>query len=152
MKKLFFLTIIAMISGFFLGKYTFRLYEKKDSNIVEVSNESSYVYMMKIGSYSDKNNMISELSNVDKYIYSISDGIYNAYVGITFSKKSAKKFVNIYNNENLSIEKVFLSNKKFISKLKKYDKLIEATEDTNSLLIIEKQILSNYEDMVIKNE
>ena len=151
MKKMFLLTLVAMISGFLLGKFTFGKYEKINETL-NATKEASYIYMINYGSYDNKDKMINELKEIDKYIYSYENNMYNAYIGITGNMNNAQKIKNIYNNSNLQIQKIYISNDNFIKKLKNYDKLIAATEDNNSLIILQKQILILYEDMVIKNE
>ena len=46
------------------------------------------------------------------------------------------------------IKKVKIDNDEFIQNLNEYEKLLSATDDEASLLIIERQILSCYESVV----
>ena len=56
-----------------------------------------------------------------------------------------------YKDDSLSI-KYIDENEEFIENLNEYEKLLKATDDYKSLLIIENQILSCYMNLVVDNE
>lgn len=152
MKKTFIWILLALTSGALLGKFVFDRYEKIDvQNVISYNN---YVYMLKYGSYDSLDDMSNKVTNVDRYIYIEKEGKIDAYVGISKTKKNANKIKKIYDNKNVKVivQKVRLENEEFIQNLNEYEKLLDATEDEKSLLIIEKQILSCYEDVVVNNE
>ncbi len=152
MKKTFIWILLALASGALLGKFVFDRYEKVDTqNVISYDN---YVYMLKYGSYDSLDDMSNSITNVDRYVYIENDGKINAYVGISKTKDNANKIKKIYDNKDIKllVEKVQIENEEFIQNLNEYEKLLDATEDENSLIIIEKQILSCYEDVVVNNE
>ena len=53
---------------------------------------------------------------------------------------------------DIYIRKENINNKEFIDNLKQYDKLVNETYDKNIIVNAEKQILSRYEELVIRNE
>ena len=55
-------------------------------------------------------------------------------------------------NINLTIVKINIENEEFIGNLNEYEKLLKATDDYKSILIIENQILSCYMNLVVDNE
>ena len=57
-----------------------------------------------------------------------------------------------YVTDNIYIRKENINNKEFIDNLKQYDKLVNETYDKNIIVNAEKQILSRYEELVIRNE
>lgn len=152
MKKTIIWVLLALISGALLGKFTFDKYEKIDAmNVISYDN---YVYMLKYGTYSSEEEMMDKVTDVDRYVFITNDNKATAYVGIAKTKESLSKVKKIYDKKNikLTIEKVKIDNDEFIQNLNEYEKLLVATDDEKSLLIIEKQILSCYESVVVGDE
>lgn len=152
MKKTIIWILIAIASGALLGKLTFDKYEKIDTlNVISYDN---YVYMLKYGIYKNQDEMANDITEFERYIYIEEDDKVTAYIGIAKTKDSISKIKKIYDDKNikLNIEKVKIDNDEFIQNLNEYEKLLVATEDEKSLLIIENQILSCYESVVVNNE
>lgn len=152
MKKTIIWVVIALVSGALLGKLTFDKYEKLDlQNVISFNNE---VYMLKYGTYSSVDEMQALVTAVDRYVYIEKDGEVSAYVAISTTKKNINKIRDIYLSKSLdlTIEKVTINNDSFIQNLNEYEKLLEVAEDENSLLMIQNQILSCYEDEVVEYE
>ena len=152
MKKTIFLVILALASGAFLGKLTFDKYENLNvENTIKVDNN---VYALLIGAYDNKEDMKDSITNVDRYIYLSLNGEIKAYVAISAEKSNIQKIKKIYDDKNINLktEKINISNDEFIQNLNEYEKLLSVAEDEKSLLIIENQILSCYEELVIKDE
>lgn len=152
MKKTILWVLLALISGAILGKVTFDKYEKIDvQNVISYNNK---VYMLRYGTYSDLDEMYEKVTDVDRYIYIEEEDGVSAYVGVSTTKKNANKIKDVYLDKKieLMVEKVTINNDEFIQNLNEYEKLLDATEDEKSLLIIENQILSCYEETVVNNE
>ena len=98
--------------------------------------------------------MAEKLKKIDRYIYIEKNGKYSAYLGATVSSLSADKIVNLYKLKGIKLkkEKVLINNEEFIQNLNQYEKLLTATDDEKSLIIIEKQIMSLYEQTVVEDE
>lgn len=152
MKKTIIWIIVALVSGAMLGKLTFDRYEEID--VQQTISLNDKIYMIKYGTYKSEDEMANKVTDVERYIYIEDDGKYKAYVGASTTKKNAQKIVDIYTNKNieLTIEKVVINNDEFIQNLNEYEKLLEATEDERSLIIIQKQIMSCYEQLVVEDE
>ena len=144
--------MLALSSGALLGKYTFDKYENVE--VQNVININDGVYMLKYGTYDDVDEMFERVTDVERYVYIQGEDKVRAYVGIFASKKNAAKVKKIYDDKKIktSIEKVNIYNDEFIQNLNEYEKLLSAADDENSLLIIEKQILSCYEELVVEDE
>lgn len=152
MKKTILWVLLALISGAILGKVTFDKYEKIDvQSVISFNNK---VYMLRYGTYSDLDEMYEKVTNVDRYIYIEKEDGVSAYVGVSTTKKNANKIKDVYLDKKieLTVEEVTINNDEFIQNLNEYEKLLDATEDEKSLLIIENQILSCYEETVVNNE
>ena len=110
--------------------------------------------MLKYGTYKSFEDMKDKVTDIDRYIYIEKDNKFTAYTSISKTEENIKKIKKIYDdkNINLKIVKVNIENEEFIQNLNEYEKLLSATEEEKSLLIIEKQILSSYESMVMANE
>ena len=149
MKKTIIWVLLALISGALLGKFTFDSYENIDTkNVISYDN---YVYMLKYGKYDNFDEMKDKVIDVDRYIYIENDDKVTAYVAIAKTKENINKIKNIYANKNINLEivKEKIDNEEFIQNLNEYEKLLSASLDEKSLLIIEKQILSCYEELMV---
>lgn len=152
MKKTIIWIVIAIVSGALLGKFTFDKYENIDTlNVISYDN---YVYMLKYGTYETLDKMTNSIIDIDRYIYIEKENNVTAYIGIAKTKDSITKIKNIYDKKNINtnIVKIKIDNEEFIQNLNEYEKLLVATEDEKSLLIIENQILSCYESVVVNGE
>lgn len=149
MKKIVLCSILAIISGGILGKITFDRYDKL--NINPVIKLDKNVYMLKYDTYKNKEDMINNTSNLEKYIYIEKDNKFYVYVAVAKTMDSINKLKNIY-SDNLKVEKVNIKNDGFIQNLDEYEKLLKSTNDTDSLKVIESEILSCYEKWVVYNE
>lgn len=149
MKKTIIWVLLALISGALLGKFTFDRYENVDTkNVISYDN---YVYLLKYDKYNNFEEMKEKVTNVDKYIYIEKDDKVTAYVAIAKTKENINKIKDIYNTKNINLEvtKEKIDNEEFIQNLNEYEKLLSASDDEKSLLIIEKQILSCYEELMV---
>lgn len=152
MKKTVIWIIIALLSGAILGKLTFDRYENLD--VQKVISMDDKIYMLKYGTYGNEESMAENVTAIDRYVFIENNGKFSAYVGASTTRKNAQKIADIYASKNvkLTIEKVSIRNEEFIQNLNEYEKLLDATEDEKSLLIVQNQILSCYEKMVVKDE
>ncbi len=152
MKKTFIWVLIALLSGALLGKFTFDRYKNIDTmNVISYDKE---IYMLKYGTYDSLDDMSNKITNVDRYIYIEKDNKVTAYIGIAKNLENANKIKDIYSAKNIKVMvvKETIDNEEFIQNLNEYEKLLEASDDEKSLLIIEKQILSCYEEVVVNDK
>ncbi len=152
MKKTVIWIFLALLSGSILGKFTFDNYEKVD--VKKVISIGKSVYMLKYGTYSSLEEMEQQVGNIERYVYIKTDDSVSAYLAMAVNKDNIEKVLTIYKSKglNLSIDKIKIDNDEFIQNLNEYEKLLSATTDDNSLLIIEKQILASYSDLVVNYE
>ena len=152
MKKTFIWIFVALVSGAFLGKTTFDRYKKVDS--INVISNNTNVYALRYGKYANLDEMQDDVTHVDRYIYIESKDDVSAYVALATTRDSINKIKKVYKdkNLNLTVSKVNIENEEFIENLNEYEKLLKATDDYKSLLIIENQILSCYMNLVVDNE
>lgn len=143
---------MALVSGTFLGKTTFDRYKKVDS--INVISNNTNVYALRYGKYANLDEMQDDVTHVDRYIYIESKDDVSAYVALATTRDSINKIKKVYKdkNLNLTVSKVNIENEEFIENLNEYEKLLKATDDYKSLLIIENQILSCYMNLVVDNE
>ncbi|HIU39700.1 MAG TPA: hypothetical protein IAB68_00150 [Candidatus Aphodocola excrementigallinarum] len=152
MKKTIIGIIIAILAGVLLAKLTFDKYEKVDTkNVISYDDE---VYMLKVGSYDSVDEMQRSALDFERYIYIEKEDKVTVYIGIAKTRENMEKIKNVYDDKKVktTIENVTINNDEFIQNLNEYEKLLDVTEDANSLLIIENQILSCYEDIMVNYE
>lgn len=152
MKKTILWIIFAVVSGVVLGRITF---EKYDSlKVEEVISFNKNTYMLRYKTYDNINEMEKDIHDIDRYIYIEDDKKVTVYIAITSNKDNIKKIRKLYSDKGIktSIEKVEIDNDEFIQNLNEYEKLLTAAESESSILTIENQILSCYEQLVVNNE
>ena len=152
MKKTIIGIIIAILAGVLLAKLTFDKYEKVDTkNVISYDDE---VYMLKVGSYDSVDEMQRSALDFERYIYIEKEDKVTVYIGIAKTRENMEKIKNVYDDKNVktTVETATINNDEFIQNLNEYEKLLDVTEDANSLLIIENQILSCYEDIMVNYE
>ena len=152
MKKYFLWIMFALVSGSLLGKVTFDKYKK-----LEVENTfkvDTNIYALKYKSYSSIEEMKDDMTFLDRYIYIQNENIITVYVALSKEEENIDKINDIYKKKDIKLikESIIINNEEFIQNLSEYEKLLAATDDEKSLLIIENQILSCYEKLVVENE
>ena len=142
--------IIATIIGIIIGKYIFNQYNTKT---IKTINTTTNVYLLQYGVYSDINNMKNNSKDIPNYLYFYDKDGYHVFIGITKNKKNFKKIVDSYQlSVNIYMKRVKIDNENFIELLNQYEKVISQTDDKKIILNAQKQLLSLYEELIIKNE
>ena len=151
MKNTIKYTIIAIIIGIVLGRYTFNEY--KETTISTMKNTDQYVYLMQYGVYKEEKNMIENTKKLKNYLYFLDNDGYHVLIGITKNKKNKQKIVESYEIlTNIYMKKVKIDNEEFLELLNQYDSLIEQTNDKEIINNAQKQILSKYEELILNSE
>lgn len=152
MKKMFFWIFLALISGAILGKLTFDKYEKIDSSNVISYNKK--LYGLLLGEFKTLDDMQNKIKDFDRYVYIKYNDKYKAYISFSKTEKNINKLKKIYDKKNTKVlvDKLEIDNEEFIQNLNEYEKLLDVTDDENSLLIIENQLLACYDEVVVKDE
>ena len=149
MKYKFLVPICFSIAiGLFFGKAFFDIY---DASSITVFDEKDKIYLLQVGVYSSENTMKKSFNNYKKYLYLKEDGEYHLYVGITKNTETVKKIKELYKKDGYSIyvKETMENNKSFLSILSEYEKIINIASD-NDIKEIEKIVISNYKEMVLK--
>ena len=145
LKSFFFAILIGtLISKVFLNQY-------KDYNGIAVSNNSSSVYFIQYGVYSDGNSMEENTINLQNFIYNTDSGKYYVYVGITSLDENKDKIVNYYKSLGYDtiVKEYGISNKYFLEKLKNLDEVLKNSTNRTTTASIISAILETYEEVVI---
>ena len=150
MKKTLIWIFFAILSGLLLGNFTFSRYESLNSLNV-MKQEDNKIYMIRYKTYNEIEDMISDMTDIQRYVYTKNDNIYVTYIGITKTKENAKKIVALYKEKELKIETQEMYNDEFLQNLTEYEKLLDESIDEKSIIIIQNQILSCYEKLVVNN-
>lgn len=143
--------LIAILLGIIIGKYVFNEYkiDQEDSKVMK----DYYVYLMQYGVYANKGNMIEICKNIKNYFYFKDSDGYHVIIGITKNKENKKKIVDSLGlTENIYMKREKIDNNEFMQLIEQYDNLINQTEDKEIITNAQKQILSNYEELIIQFE
>lgn len=152
MKKMILWILLAVTSGGLLGKFTFDKYENFEvENTFKVNTE---VYALFYDSFSSEDEMKNQTTSLDRYIFLLNDNSFDVYIALSVKEDNINKIKQIYDKKNIksNIVKININHDEFIQNLTEYEKLLSATDDDKSLFIIENQILSCYEDLVVNYE
>lgn len=152
MKKMVLWILLAVTSGGLLGKFTFDKYENFEvENVFKINTE---VYALFYDSFSSEEEMKNKTINLDRYIFLLNNNSFDVYIALSVKEDNINKIKQIYDKKNIksNIVKININHDEFIQNITEYEKLLSATEDEKSLFIIENQILSCYEDLVVNYE
>ena len=152
MKKNIIWLLIAIVSGISLGLLTFNRYE--DLEVQKVISYNDNVYALYYGSYDSFEMLKKKTSGIERYIYIKDGNKVSVYIALAGKEKNIKKLKQVYEEEGIytKVTKINIDNDEFIQNLNEYEKLLDATDTSSSLIVIENQILSTYEKLVIQDE
>lgn len=150
MKKKLLYIFIAILIGVFIGKYIYNGYQIETKEAFKNTNEN--VYLIQYGVYSSNESMIENTKKLKNYFYYVENNEYHVIIGITKDRDLIDKIKKVQEVDNIYEKKVVINKYEFLESLKQYDNLIKNTEDKNTILTAEKQVLSKYEELVINNE
>lgn len=144
--------ILAILIGVILGKNIYDGYAKEIENtFVEDSNVQ--VYLIQYGVYSSNESMLENTKNLKNYFYYEEDDKFYVLIGITSDNDLKEKIVNSYDlDADVYMKQIKTDNTTFLETLKQYDNLISSTEDKNTIITAEKQILSKYDELILRSE
>lgn len=141
MNRKIFIILIILVVLTTCGLY--KVYINKD-------NESITYYLLQVGAYKNYENISKITKEYENYLIHKENDIYKMYIGITLDENIYDKLERIYNNKTIYKKKINLSNKKFETMIKKYDKLINNIDDKTELNLIIKEELKKLESVLEK--
>ena len=148
MKKILFKIILFIGIGFSLGEIIFG---KKIETIKQLANKETY-YFLQEGIYNNKKLLKENCKYLNDKIIEKRNGKYYVFIAITKDQAILNKLKDIYEKAGINtiiIQKNISSNS-FSENLDQLDYLIKNTKDDEQILLIEKVILANYEEMIKK--
>ena len=148
MKKILFKIILFIGIGFSLGEIIFG---KKIETIKQLANKETY-YFLQEGIYNNKKLLKENCKFLNDKIIEKRNDKYYVFIAITKDPAILNKLKDIYEKAGINtiiIQKNISSNS-FSENLDQLDYLIKNTEDNEQILLIEKVILANYEEMIKK--
>jgi predicted small secreted protein len=151
MKKFILPIFAAILIGVIIGKYLFSQYEGK---IDAALKNDETIYVLQQGVYSNLDNAKNAAGKLNYYVIDKDDKYYRIYVAITYNQNNVSKLEEYYvsKGNDIYVRELKTDNPEFLDLLKQYDLLLESSSGDNELLQIEKQILTNYEELILKNE
>jgi hypothetical protein len=151
MKKIIVPLICAIAIGFVLGEYFFSQYEDK---VKPVFQNDEKIYVLQQGVYSSLENVSKYVTKLDYYIVEHDDKYFRVYAAITHNKDNVKRLEDYFvsKGNDIYVRELTTNNADFLELLKQYDLLLESSSGDNEMLQIEKQVLSKYEELILKNE
>ena len=148
MKKILFKIILFIGIGFSLGEIIFG---KKIETIKQLANKETY-YFLQEGIYNNKKLLKENCKYLNDKIIEKRNDKYYVFIAITKDPAILNKLKDIYEKAGIKtiiIQKNISSNS-FSENLDQLDYLIKNTKDDEQILLIEKVILANYEEMIKK--
>ena len=148
MKKILFKIILFIGIGFSLGEIIFG---KKIETIKQLANKETY-YFLQEGIYNNKKLLKENCKYLNDKIIEKRNDKYYVFIAITKDQAILNKLKDIYEKAGINtiiIQKNISSNS-FSENLDQLDYLIKNTKDNEQILLIEKVILANYEEMIKK--
>ena len=148
MKKVLFKIIFFIGIGFLLGEIVFG---KKIETIKQLDNKDTY-YFLQEGIYNNKKLLKENCKYLNDKIIEKHNNKYYVFIAITKDLSILKKIKEIYEKAGINtiIIQKNISSDSFSENLNQLDYLIKNTKDDEQILLIEKVILANYEEMIKK--
>ena len=148
MKKIIFKIILFIGIGFSLGEIIFG---KKIETIKQLANKETY-YFLQEGIYNNKKLLKENCKYLNDKIIEKHNDKYYVFLAITKDLSILNKLKDIYEKAGIKtiITQKNISSNSFSENLNQLDYLIKNTKDDEQILLIEKVILANYEEMIKK--
>jgi len=145
MKKIIIKGLIFITIGFVLGEFLFGNMKNYLNRIKKVDT----YYFLQEGVYSNMNTLQNNLRNLTQKTIDQENNQYYVYVGITKDKEIAEMLMNIYEKKGykIHIKEKNISSEEFSENVNQFDLLIKDTDLEEQILIIEKVVLANYEEI-----
>lgn len=150
-KRILIPTSLALITGFLLGTFFLKQYQKEDLEVVgKTKDVVKEVYFLQVGVYSSKESMEENVAKIPYYIYQIDKEKYYVYVAMTLKEENMAKLKDFFisSGYNIYVKKFGISNVAFLTVLEQYDTMLEQAPDANSYSAICGQVLAKYEELV----
>ena len=142
--------LAAAIIGIAIGKYIYSSYKEETLQTFKSNDED--IYLLQYGVYKDENVMIENTKKLKNYFYYKEGNGYHVIIGIIKNKNLKQKIVDSYKiTENIYMKGVKINNSEFLNLLDQYDNLISNTDDKDTIISAEKQVLSKYEELILQS-
>lgn len=147
-KRFIFSLIIAIVSGALLGHTLFEKFKEEEQTVF---NDMSPIYFLREGVYDNLEYALTSANKFDTKIIVKEKAKYYLYLAISKSEDNLASIKKIYNDKNLVVETKNISNESFLTALEQMENLFKKASSDEEKLTIEKVILANYEELVLKN-
>lgn len=147
-KRFIFSLIIAIVSGALLGHTLFEKFKEEEQTVF---NDMSSIYFLREGVYDNLEYALASANKFDTKIIVKEKAKYYLYLAISKSEDNLASIKKIYNDKNLVVETKNINNESFITALEQMENLFKKASSDEEKLTIEKVILANYEELVLKN-
>ena len=147
-KRFIFSLIIAIVSGALLGHTLFEKFKEEEQTVF---NDMSPIYFLREGVYDNLEYALANANTFDTKIIVKEKAKYYLYLAISKSEDNLVSIKKIYNDKNLVVETKNISNESFLTALEQMENLFKKASSDEEKLTIEKVILANYEELVLKN-
>lgn len=147
-KRFIFSLIIAIVSGALLGHTLFEKFKEEEQTVF---NDMSPIYFLREGVYDNLEYALASANKFDTKIIVKEKAKYYLYLAISKSEDNLTSIKKIYNDKNLVVETKNISNESFLTALEQMENLFKKASSDEEKLTIEKVILANYEELVLKN-
>lgn len=147
-KRFIFSLIIAIVSGALLGHTLFEKFKEEEQTVF---NDMSPIYFLREGVYDNLEYALASANKFDTKIIVKEKAKYYLYLAISKSEDNLASIKKIYNDKNLVVETKNIKNESFLTALDQMENLFKKASSDEEKLTIEKVILANYEELVLKN-
>lgn len=147
-KRFIFSLIIAIVSGALLGHTLFEKFKEEEQTVF---NDMSPIYFLREGVYDNLEYALASANKFNTKIIVKEKAKYYLYLAISKSEDNLASIKKIYNDKNLVVETKNISNESFLTALEQMENLFKKASSDEEKLTIEKVILANYEELVLKN-
>lgn len=150
MKKYVTPIFLALLVGFFLGKFMFNQYDDKQM-LTPVFSSGENIYFIQQGVYSNLESVKENLKSFNNYIYTIINSKYYVFIGITKNEENLQKMQEFYQQlgYNTYVKEFKVSNETFLKSLSNYDNVLLNTDNKDTIKTLIDQVLTKYKELVV---
>ncbi len=148
MQKKFLLSlVVAVLCGSFLGHTLFQKVKEEEKTVFK----EDVLYFLEEGVYDNVERAENATKDIDTKVIVKEDNNYYVYLAITSKKSHIERLKELYPKKDITVKEMQVENKSFKTILEQMDGLVEKTTTKEELETINKVILANYEEIILKS-
>lgn len=140
--------LVAVLLGSLIGHTLFQKYRQEDMQVFQ----EDVVYFFEEGVYDNQERAENATTAISTKLIVKEDAKYSVYLAITQDKNNMESLKKMFADEtlNVTIKEMAIENSSFLTSLEQMDGLMKQVKTNEERETINRVILANYEEFVLK--